>query len=41
MPFGFGAKFCIQWARVSLWEFFSDIKVENKENADIEQPVIL
>ncbi|KAI8891314.1 hypothetical protein K501DRAFT_319346 [Backusella circina FSU 941] len=40
MPFGFGAKFCVEWARVSLWEFFSDIKVENKENADIEQPVI-
>ncbi|KAI9470690.1 MAG: hypothetical protein EXX96DRAFT_531112 [Benjaminiella poitrasii] len=32
MPFGKGAQFCREWARVSLWAFFSDVKVEGYEN---------
>ncbi|KAI8991062.1 hypothetical protein BDF20DRAFT_842435 [Mycotypha africana] len=41
MPFGWGAKFCKQWARISLWSFFSDIQVKDIENADCSHGPII
>ncbi|KAL9538253.1 hypothetical protein MBANPS3_011078 [Mucor bainieri] len=41
MPFGFAAKFCKEWARISLWSFFSDVRIEGYEEATTEdQPYI-
>ncbi|KAI7906339.1 uncharacterized protein BX663DRAFT_496073 [Cokeromyces recurvatus] len=41
MPFGKGATFCREWARISLWAFFSDVKVEGYENIiNHDQPYI-
>lgn len=42
MPFGFAAKLCKEWARISLWSFFSDVRIEGYEEATTEdQPCIL
>lgn len=42
MPFGFAAEFCKQWARISLWSFFSHVKIEGYEDATKQdQPYIL
>ncbi|CEP15743.1 hypothetical protein [Parasitella parasitica] len=41
MPFGFAAKFCREWARISLWSFFSNVIIEGYEDATTEdQPYI-
>ncbi|CAO0791978.1 unnamed protein product [Mucor circinelloides] len=41
MPFGFAAKLCKEWARISLWSFFSDVRIEGYEEATTEdQPCI-
>ncbi|GAN04500.1 acyltransferase [Mucor ambiguus] len=41
MPFGFAAKFSKEWARISLWSFFSDVRIEGYEEATTEdQPRI-
>lgn len=41
MPFGFAAKFCKEWARISLWSFFSSVRIEGYQEATTEdQPYI-
>ncbi|KAK4513482.1 uncharacterized protein ATC70_005483 [Mucor velutinosus] len=41
MPFGFAAKFCKEWARISIWSFFSDVRIEGYQEATTEdQPYI-